>query len=153
MAKPVLGKLGDIIVEVEFDPVGAPGVYTAWCGATSASLSIKNDIVATKVIDCADLTAVVQTEKLYGAQDVSISIDANWTAATHKEAVDWALNQKSLNVQVRYPNAASGQPSTLTGIALIEGLDLGEIMNPDGNPQSQQVSLQFSGGVTAVNAI
>ena len=54
MALPVTGTRGDIVVQVELDPVGAAGVFTNVCGVTSAQFSVNNEVIEFKVGDCDD---------------------------------------------------------------------------------------------------
>ncbi|MEO0343016.1 MAG: phage tail tube protein [Pseudomonadota bacterium] len=155
MALPVTGTRGDIVVQVEFDPVGAAGTYTNACGVTSASFEISNDIISFDVGDCDDWSASVQKVKNYGAQDVTMSIDATWSAAQHVQMIDWAsrnINEGQLNLRLLYPNATTGQVSMIDGLALMETLTLDNVGNVEGNPQTENISLQFSGGITVTKA-
>lgn len=149
MALPKTGGRSAAVVMVEFDPTGAPGVYTNWCGAKNFSLSIQNEIQSEKIADCDDWSLPVVTVKEYSGQDVTASMDASWAAATHKLTSDWVLNQKKLNVRVHFPGAVIGEVEYYDGLALLAGLDLAEIGNLDGNRITENVSLEFDGGVTA----
>lgn len=140
---PELGNGNFIVVEVEF----TPAVWTTWCGATSAEFSMNNEIIATKVRDCTDLTKAIKTVKKYGAQDVTISIDANWTPALSQKTYMWAKEQETHNVRLRWPNAAVGQISEVSGSSLLEGLTLGGILNVEGDVITEQVNLQISGSL------
>lgn len=148
MAIPALGSRGDIVVAVEFDPVGAPGVYTNWCGATNISFEVSNEVITQNVGDCDDWGLPVQTNRSYGPQGVTMNFDATWTAAQHTLTTDWAFNQRTLNVQVNFPNATTGNVSQYGGAALLSSMSLGNIGNTDGNPQTETVALEFSGAVT-----
>jgi len=149
MALPVVGTRGDIIVLVEFDPVGAAGIFTNACGVTNASFQINNEVINFKVGDCDDWSLAVQTVKNYGALDASLSIDSTWTLDTDKEMLAWALEQKTLNVRLSYPNAANtGQVSRVDFSALLETYSIDGIGNVDGNPQTQTLNLQLSGEIT-----
>lgn len=148
MALPVTGTRGSIVVQVELDPVGAAGTFTNVCGVTNAQFSIQNEVIEFKVGDCDDWSLAVQTVKNYGATNVSMTIDAQWTADTDVQMLTWARTQQQLNVRLLYPSATTGQVSTLDGVALMEGYNVDGIGNTDGNPQTTQLSLQYSGGVT-----
>ena len=78
----------------------------------------------------------------------SISLDAYWTAATHKLMVTWALEQKHYNTRLAYPNAITGLISAIDSVALLESFELGDIGNVDGNPITQNITLQLSGAIT-----
>lgn len=147
MATPDLGTRGDIVVQVEFDPVAQPGVFTNVCGVTNATFTMNNEVIATKVGDCDDWGAAVQTARTYAAQDVTIDIDAQWVATTYRFMFDWANLQQTLNVRISFPNATSGQLQFVDGAAVMATKTLDGIGNVDGNPQTASVSLQYDGGI------
>ena len=67
MALPVRAYRKDIALMVAFNPA-QPSQFTTFCGATSVSFSLTNEIQTERVADCDDLTAAVQTIKEYGAE-------------------------------------------------------------------------------------
>ncbi len=147
MSLPDTGDRGDIVVQVEFDPVNLPGVYTNWCGATGFNLQITNEVTSQKVGDCDNWGLPIQNQKNYGAQNVTASMDATWTAATHLHTSDWALNQKKLRTRIHFPNALAGQVERYDGVGLLTGLTLDGVGNVEGQPQTESVSLEYSGGL------
>lgn len=147
MALPKLGERGDIVVQVEWDPVGAAGVYSNWCGATNFGFNLSNEIQSTNVGDCDDWGLPIVVNKSYGPQNITASMDATWAAATHVRTQDWAFDQKSLKVRILFPTAAVGQVARYDGVALVSGLDLNGIGNVDGQPQTETVNLEFSGAI------
>jgi len=148
MALPETGGRKDAVVMVEFDPVGAAGTYTNWCGANSIRFEIANETKSQKVGDCDDWTAPVQELVNYSGQSVRMNVDASWTGATHAKTSDWALNQKKLKTRVHYPNALVGEVEYYDGTALLTGLTNDGIGNVEGDVISESVSLVFDGGVT-----
>lgn len=148
MALPKTGGRGAAVVMVEFDPVTSAGIYTNWCGAKNFSLSIQNEVQSEKVGDCDDWSAPVVTVKEYSGQNITASMDGTWTSATHAKTSDWALNQKKLNVRIHFPDALAGEIEYYDGVAMLAGLDLGEIGNVDGNKITESVSLEFDGKLT-----
>jgi Phage tail tube protein len=148
MALPKTGGRSAAVVMVEFDPVGATGVFTNWCGAKNFSLSIQNEIQSEKVGDCNDWSLPVVTVKEYSGQDITASMDATWTGATHQRTSAWALNQLKLNVRIHFPGSEVGEVEYYDGLAMLSGLDLGEIGNVDGNKISESISLEFDGKLT-----
>lgn len=149
MALPQTGGRGAAVVMVEFDPTGNAGVYTNWCGAKNFSLSIQNEIQSDKVGDCQDWDLPVATLKEYSGQNITASMDATWASATHALTSDWALNQKKLNVRIHFPGAQTGEVEYYDGLALLGGLDLGEIGNVDGNKITESINLEFDGRLTS----
>jgi hypothetical protein len=147
MAKPKTGGRAAAVVMVEFDPVGAAGVYTNWCGAKNFSLTVDNEIQSEKVGDCDDWSAPITSQKEYAGQDVSASMDATWTSATHKQTADWALDQMKLNVRVHFPDAIAGEIEYYDGVCLLKGLTLAEIGNVEGNKITENVTLEYDDGI------
>jgi len=145
MALPKTGGRSAAVVMVEFDPVGETGVYTNWCGAKNFTLTVDNEIQSEKLGDCEDWSAPILTVKEYSGQNITASMDATWTAATHKLTSEWALGQKKLNVRVHFPGAILGEVEYYDGVAMLSSLALGEIGNLDGNKISESISLEFDG--------
>ena len=148
MAKPKLGGRGECVVSVEFDPTGAAGVYTKWCGAKNFNLGVNNEFSDEKVGDCDDWDAPVVTISVPNGQTVSASMDATWVAAYHLQTSDWVLDQKALKVRVEFPKAEIGQVQYYDVLAYIEGLDLANIGNTDGGVITENVTLKVTGGIT-----
>lgn len=153
MALPKTGGRGAAVVSVEFDPVGDPGTYTKWCGARNFQLVIDNEIQSDKVGDCDDWGAPIVTVKEYSGQDVTASMEATWTSATHAKTSKWALDQEKKNVRITFPDAEVGEIESYDGVAMLQNLTLGEIGNVDGNKISESVSLSFDGKITATTKV
>lgn len=151
MALPVTAGRADIVVQVEWDPVGAPGVYINWCGTTSSALNISNEVKETKVGDCDDWSAAVQTIREYSGQNITMTMDATWARSVYSKTLDWALNQKKLNVRIQYLLAQSGDVEFLDGLALLSELANDAIGNLEGDSVTERVSLGFSGVLTPTN--
>ncbi len=151
MALPITGGRGSAVVQVEWDPTGAPGVFPNWCGAKNFSLNIDNEIQSEKVGDCADWSAPVVTVKEYSGQNITATMDATWTADTHKDTSAWALQQKKLNVRIHFPGAVTGEVEFYDGVAMLQGLGLSEIGNVDGNKTAESITLEFDGTLTVTS--
>ena len=82
-----------------------------------------------------------------------MSIDAQWTADTDVQMLNWSLQQQRLNTRLLYPNATTGQVATLDGLALMEGYNVDGIGNVEGSVLTTQLSLQYSGTVTPTLAV
>lgn len=146
MAYPTTGGRGDAVVSVDWTN---SGTFTNWCGANNFSLNVANEITSTPVGDCDDWTAPVQNQKSYGPQNITASMDATWSSATHAKTSDWALNQKTLPVRITFPNAStSGEVAQYDGDAMLTGLDLANIGAVDGSKITEAITLEFDGGVT-----
>lgn len=148
MSLPKTGGRGAAVVMVCYDPVGNPTVFTNWCGAKNFSLSIDNEIQSEKVGDCEDWSKPVVTVKEYSGQNITASMEATWTSATHKETSAWALEQKKLPVRIHFPGAAVGEVEYYDGVAMLQNLTLGEIGNVEGNKITEAVNLDFDGTIS-----
>lgn len=144
MTLPKTGGRGAAVVMVAFDPA-APTVFTNWCGAKGFSLSIDNEITSEKIGDCDDWSAPIITVKEYSGQNITASMDATWSSATHKKTSEWALDQLKLPVRIHFPGALTGEVEYYDGKALLGGLNLGDIGNVDGNKISESITLEFDG--------
>ena len=149
MAVSKTGGRAAAVIMVEWDPVGAAGVYTNWAGAKNFSLSVDNEIQGHKLGDDDDWSLPVITQKEYAGQDIKASMDATWTAASHVKTSDWALSQKKLLVRVNFPSAIIGEIEFYDGTAMIGSLSLGDIGNLDGGLITETVSMEFDGTITA----
>lgn len=149
MTYPTTGGRGDAVVAVDF---AGTGTYENWAGATNGKLSVKNATNGTVVGDSTDWTLPPVTQRDYGGQDISFTMDATWSSAFHKEISDWALSQKKLSVQITFPNAATGEVSTYTGNALLTDVELANIGAVDGSKITDTVTLEFDGTLTVVAA-
>ena len=145
MALPVRAYRKDIALMVAFNPA-QPAQFTTFCGATSVSFSLTNEIQTERVADCDDLTAAVQTIKEYGAQDVSATINGTWARQNHTLAWRWAKDQLRLPVRLHFANAEAGDIEYIDGVALLSGFTLDNIMNIDGATVSRNITIEFDGG-------
>ncbi|TMV84481.1 hypothetical protein FGG78_21730 [Thioclava sp. BHET1] len=146
MTYPTTGGRADAVVSVMFDAGSA--AYVNWAGATNGKLSVKNTVTNTVVGDTEDWSLPPKTFKGYSGQDVTMTMDATWASSMHAKTADWAINQRKLSVKISFPNAAAGEISSYTGVALLSDLDLANIGAVDGSKITESVSLEFDGGVT-----
>ena len=146
MALPKGAGRGDIVIAVDFT---GDSTFVNWCGARNVSLSIANEIGSTKVGDCEDWSAPAVTSKFYSGQDVTMTVDATWAKSMHLKTFNWAKRQEVHAVRISYPNASVGEIDHIEGgRALLGGFEMGEIGNLDGNLVTENVTLEFDGGLS-----
>ena len=135
----------DIVVSVKW--VDGAGDFTNWCGARNFSLSLTNETGSNKVGDCDDWSKPALTRRYYSGQDVTATMDATYAKSWHPKVSEWAREQRSLRVRISFPGAAAGDIEYYVGTALLTSLELGGIGNLDGEPVTENVSLEFDGGL------
>lgn len=151
MAAPVLHKRGDIVVMVAFLPA-TPTVWTNFCGATGISLNIENAVNETNVGDCEDWTLPIQTVRDYGAQSVSMTINAQLARSNRDRLLRWAHGQLVLPVRTHFVNAIAGEVRYIDGRAMLPTLNLENIGSTEQNAVvTTTLNLSFQDGVTFTN--
>lgn len=147
MATPVLHKRGDIVVMVAFDPA-APTVWTNFCGATGISLNIENAISETQVGDCEDWNLPIQTVIAYGAQSVSMTINAQLARSNRDRLLRWAKDQLILPVRVHLVTAVATEVEYIDGMGMIPTLNIENIGSTEANAViTTTLNLRFEEGV------
>lgn len=129
MALPELQFRGDIVVKVAFPPVAEPPVYGNFCGATSITLSIENAIQEAPVGDCADWTLPAVNIAAYGAQTVTMTINASFAKSNRDKLLRWAKDQQILPVRVQIVDAAGGEVEFIDGLGMLPSLSVDNIGN------------------------
>ncbi|MCA1368072.1 hypothetical protein I6F15_11730 [Bradyrhizobium sp. BRP14] len=143
MAKPVTEKFEELVLDVEFDPVGNPGVYTRICGLLDATVTRTANVDTSEVPgDCDDESVPVSVEKQVRSIDVSISATGSWAQQSQGKLKNWFYSGTSLNARVRDTNAASGDTEIESGPALLTTLTNGRTK---GQVVSAEIEIQFNG--------
>lgn len=150
MAAPVTEKFEELVLDVEFDPVGNPGVYTRICGILDATVNRTANIDTTEVPgDCDNESVPVSVEKEVRSLDVSVSGTGVWAQQSQGKLKNWYYSGTSLNVRVRDLNAASGDTEVESGPALLATLNTGRTK---GQKVSSEIEIQFNGTPTRTAA-
>ncbi|QGJ74178.1 phage tail tube protein [Sinorhizobium meliloti] len=146
MAKPVTEKFEELVLDVEFDPVGNPGVYTRICGLLDATVTRTANVDTSEVPgDCDDESVPVSVEKQVRSLDVGVSATGSWAQQSQGKLKNWFYSGASLNARVRDTNAASGDTEVESGPALLTTLTNSRTK---GQVVSAEVELQFNGTPT-----
>lgn len=153
MALPEKHYRGDIVVMVDW--AATDGVGTTWtnfCGATSVTLTIDNAVQEEVVADCDDWTLPPQNVAEYGAQTVSISINATLAKQNRDKLLDAALDQKHLPIRVHIVGAATGETEYLDGAIILPTLSIDNIGNVEKQAVTATINGRFKDGVTRTPA-
>ena len=153
MALPTLSYRGDMIVMVDWTATsGSPGVtWVNFCGANGIDLTIDNAVQETVTADCTDWTLPPVTVAAYGAQTVTMSVNANVATANRDKLLRWAKDQLIRPVRVHIVQAAATEVEYIDGLAMLPSLSLGGLANTDGSPLTITLNLRFRDGVTFTN--
>lgn len=145
MAKAVTQKFSELALEVEFDPVGAPGVYSRVCGMIDVEINRSASLDSAEIPDCDDESLPHSVEKEVRSIEVSVSGSGTWAQQSHGKMSDWFYSAAPLNVRVHNANAAVGETEYETGPALLASLGNARTK---GQRVSASISIEFDGTPT-----
>lgn len=132
MALPERHYRGDIVVMVDWSATGGVGAtWTNFCGATSVSLNVDNEVQEETVGDCDDWTLPPQKVAEYGAQSWSITINATLAAANRDKILRAAKDQVILPIRVHIVGAQTGEVEYIDGPLILPSLSIDNIGNVD----------------------
>ncbi|ASY56491.1 phage tail tube protein [Sinorhizobium sp. CCBAU 05631] len=150
MVKPVTEKFEELVLDVEFDPVGSPGVYTRICGILDATVTRTANVDTSEVPgDCDDESVPVSVERQVRSIEVTVSGTGVWAQQSQGKLKNWFYSAATLNTRVRDTNAASGDTEVESGPALLTGLTTGRTK---GQKVSAEIEIQFDGTPTRTAA-
>lgn len=142
MAKPVTEKYEELILDVEVDPIGAPGVYTPLCGMTDVTITRTSNVDETEVPDCDDESLPVSIEVAVRSQTVTVEATGVWARSSNGTMVNWWYSGATKNIRLRNTAAASGDPETEAGPALLVTMT---DARTKGQKVTREVSIRFDG--------
>lgn len=152
MARATTAKYEEMVLEVEFDPVGGAGVFTNICGLIDVSISRSAQVNSVEIPDCDDESLPNSIEKQVQSLEFTASGTGVWAMQSHKAMMDWFYSSSTLNVRLRNAkveaDGATGDPYVEAGPALLT-----ELSNDrsKGNKVSASISLEFDGTPTVTN--
>lgn len=118
--KPVTEKFEEMILDVEVDPIGSPGVYTSLCGMLDVTITRTANVDETEVPgDCDDESVPVSVEVSVRSITVTVSATGVWARSSNAAMLEWFYSGTTKNVRVRNIAAAVGDPETESGPALL----------------------------------
>lgn len=150
MAIPVMHKRGDIVVMVAWD---APETFVNFCGATGISMNIENAVGETPVGDCDDWSLPIQNIAAYGAQTVTMTINATLARTNRDKLLRWAKDQMILPVRVHLVDADVGEVEYIDGAAMLPTLGIENIGSTEANAViTTTLTIRFESGVEFTDA-
>ncbi|UFS66558.1 phage tail tube protein [Paracoccus denitrificans] len=148
MAIPNLQYRKDLVVMVAWDEE-TPGAYINWCGATSISLAITNNISEQTVADCDDWALPAKIIRAYGAQSVTATVNASLTRAGRDKLIRAVLDQRELPIRFHLIEAEAGEIEYIDGVGLLPSLNIDNIGSTDDNAViTYTLNISFKDGVT-----
>lgn len=150
MATATTEKFEEMVLEVEFDPSGAPGVYSKICGLTDISVTRTATVDSVEIPDCADESLPLSIERQVRSIEVSVSATGTWAQESWGKLADWFYSSTTLNARIQNAKAASGDTEYESGPCLLTSL-------PQSRTKGQKVQiggleLQFDGTPTRADA-
>lgn len=148
----------DLVVMADWvTPVadGATYTFTNWCGATSISLSIDNQIQETTVAPCDDWSLPAVVIAAYGSQTVSATVNAQFTRSGRDQLIRGLLAQKELPMRFHLIEAESGEVEYIDGVGLISGSieNIGSSGTGQEGSISYTLNIRFKQGVALTDAV
>jgi len=129
-----------------------PLVWTNFCGADGVTLTIDNAIQETQAGDCDDWSLPVQTLLAYGAQSVSMTVNAQLARSNRDKLLRWAKDQLTVPIRVHIVNAPTGEVEYIDGEGMLPSLGLDGIANTDGAVIRTTLNIRFKEGVEFTDA-
>jgi hypothetical protein len=146
MARAVTAKYEQFILEVEFNPTGAPGTYTNICGLTDVTINRQSQIDTTEVPDCDDESLPLAIERAVRSQEVMVSATGVWSLGAHEKMLDWWYGGATLNARIRNAKAVAdgvtGDTTHETGPAILVSISNSRTK---GQKVTAEVEIQFDG--------
>lgn len=148
MAKAVTEKYEEMILDVEVDPDGSPGVFTPLCGMTDVTITRTSNVDETEVPDCDDESLPVSVEVAVRSQTVTVDATGVWARSSNKTMMDWWYSGATKNIRLRNTAAATGDPETESGPALLVTMT---DARTKGQKVTREVNIRFDGVPTVAN--
>lgn len=149
MAIPQLNYRGDMVVMTDWE---SNDTFVPFCGASSISISWENAIQEVTVTDCNDWTLAAKTIASYGAQTVTMTINATLAKSNSNYIIRWANDQMIVPVRIYIVGAPTGQVEYIDGIAMLPTYSMDNMGSPDNVPISAALNLRMKDGVTLTDA-
>ena len=148
MAKAVTEKYEEMILDVEVDPVGSPGVYTPLCGMTDVTITRTANVDETEVPDCDNESLPVSVEVAVRSITVTVSATGVWARSSNAAMLDWFYSGATKSIRVRNTAAAVGDPETESGPALLTStVDA----RTKGQKVTREIEIRFDGVPTVTD--
>lgn len=149
MAVATTEKFEELVLEVEFDPSGAPGVYSTVCGLIDVTITRSATVDTAEIPDCADESLPLSVERQVRSIEVTVSGTGVWAQESHGNIMDWFYSSTTLSARIQNVNAASTTTEYETGPALLVNLSN---TRTKGQKVSASLEIQFDGTPTRTDA-
>jgi len=127
MTAATSAKFEELILEVEFDPSGAAGTYTAICGLIDVTVNRTSNVDTSEIPDCDDESLPLSIERQVRSQEVTASGSGIWALQSNQKLMAWWRSATTLNARLRNAKAiadgASGDTTIESGPALLTQLN------------------------------
>ncbi|MBB2973947.1 phage tail tube protein [Mesorhizobium sp. RMAD-H1] len=148
-AYPKTEKYEEMILEVEFDPVASPGVYSRICGLSGVTINRTLNTSEDQIPPCDDESQPNSTEVNATNLVVTVSAQGKWAQSSQSKMKDWIYNARKLNVRLTDAAAATGDIASESGPALCTALNAAR---EKGVTVTQDIEIRFDGRPTLTNA-
>lgn len=139
----------ELVLEVEFDPVGDAGTYTRICGLTDFTINRANNTDTSEVPDCADESLPYYIKRSVRSQDFTISGTGKWSRSSHLNMYNWFKAGTTLNVRITNAvvtaDGSTGDPESETIPMILAALSTSRTK---GEVVTSEISLEKNGSVT-----
>lgn len=146
MARATTEKFEEMILEVEFDPTGSPGVYTAICGMTDVTVNRTSNIDTSEIPDCDDESLPLSLERQVRSQEVTASGSGVWALQSAPKLKQWWRSGATLNSRIRdvkiENDGTSGDIYEESGPAILATLNNSRTK---GQKVSAEIEIQWDG--------
>lgn len=152
MTKATTAKFDEMVLEVEFDPVGASGTYAIICGLVDVTINRTANLDTVEIPDCDDESLPLSVEKSVRSIEVTITGSGVWALESHTEMMDWFYSSATLNARLRNAkveaDGSTGDPISESGPALLTNLSN---TRQKGQKMTAEIELVFDGTPTVTD--
>jgi len=132
----------------ELAPIGSAGTYVPLCGMTDVTITRTANVDETEVPDCDDESLPVSVE--VAVRSITVTVDATgvWARTSNKAMLDWFYSGGTKNIRLRNTAAASGDPESESGPALLTTMT---DARTKGQKVTREINIRFDGVPTVAN--
>ena len=145
MAQAVTEKYEEMVLEVEFDPIGSPGTYTTVCGLVDVTISRTANVDTQEVPDCDDESLPLSIERQVRSIEVTVSGTGVWAQSSQGRLKDWFYSSTTLEARLKDTKASSGDTEIESGPALLTNFSNSRTK---GQKVSAEIEILFDGTPT-----
>lgn len=146
MARAATAKFEEFILEVEFDPAGSAGTYTAICGITDVTINRTSNVDTSEIPDCDDESLPLSIERQVRSQEVTVSGTGVWARGSAQNVMTWWRSGATLNARLRNTNVETngtvGDIFEESGPAILVSLNNSRTK---GQKVTAEIEIQFDG--------